>query len=176
LLLSEAVARVPDGQREAQRRALLERIAEGQYRIRYSNANELSTARGGHRDPHVQYNPPHDGKGLHADFFRLGSINWPFSMVTFGGLTVHQVEVFYPDPEPARAEGKAGRPSSADLVRVAAERVLSEGMVFKTLEAFAQEVQTSVTKDYPKAPGTELATIKNIVRPLHPKNRLIKSF
>jgi hypothetical protein len=56
MLLSEILARVPEDQREAKQRALMERIADGQYRVRYSNADELDKRR---------------DNGLHADFFRM---------------------------------------------------------------------------------------------------------
>ncbi len=171
MLLSQVLARVPEDQREEKQRALIERIASRKYRVRYSNSNQLSTARDGHRDPQVQYRAPRDGKELHADFFRMGRVNWLFSMVTFGDRTIHQIEIFYPDPPPARSEGEAtvarprGRPSPAgDLIRAEAERLLNEGAAFKTLASFAREAHRRINDMQQGA--AELGTVKNRVRAL----------
>jgi hypothetical protein len=178
MLLSQVLARVPEDQRKEKQRALIERIASRAYRVRYSNSNELSTARMSHPDPHVQYKPPRDGKELHADFFRMGRVNWLFSMVTFGDRTIHQIEIFYPDPPPDRSEVEAavdrspGRPSPAgDLIRVEAERLLSEGAAFNGLAAFAREAHRRING------AAALGTVKNRVRDLWKRSsedRLIK--
>lgn len=155
MLLSRVLARVPEDQREAKQRALIERIASGEYRVRYSNADELNTHR--------------DGNQLHADFFRLGRVNWVFSALTFGDDTIHQIEIFYPGAE-ATPDRVQGRPSSKVLIEAEGERLVASG--YRSLKAFAKDVQREVRR-HRKPPGTELGTVRNHLRPIWRRRKTV---
>jgi hypothetical protein len=164
ILLSKATARVRESHLEAKQDALMERIAARQYRVRFSNSNELNTHR--------------DGNRLHADFFRLGVVNWLFSAVTFNGRTIHQIEIFVPD-EVAAADvgapavelyrtGCPGQPTAKYLMLPAAELKLSNGWLGTTLEPtlkkFASEMLEWLATEHPKAPQPGESAVRNFLR------------
>jgi hypothetical protein len=130
----------------------MERIADGRLRIRYFNAD----------DPLVWPRTNHRYEPLADLFFRLGTVNWKWSAVTFNERTIHQIEIFYPDGE-ATPDRDQGRPSSKDLIVAQGKRLLADGWD-GSLTAFAEHVRLRVLQVDPNAPGTSLSTVRNNVR------------
>jgi hypothetical protein len=131
ILISKILGRLKtDSEIDSEMRRLMGKIADGQLRIRYFNADDQMTwPRTGHR-----YDP------LPDEFFRSGEPKWKFSMVTFNERTIHQIEIFVPtvdsaepEPVPPAADQTAaapepyhgpGRPPQEDKIQVEARRII----------------------------------------------------
>jgi len=181
VLLSRALARVPECRREAEEREIMQQIADRRLSIRFLNADDADAlkfaplAAGekiGARTPRANYRYDR----LPDLFFRLGVVNWLFSAVTFNGRTIHQIEIFVPD-EVAAADvgapavepyltGCQGKPTSKYLLLAEAELKLSNGWPGTKLEAFASELLQWLGKEHPRAPRMGQSAARNALRDL----------
>ncbi len=160
VLLSKALGDVPDERRPAELRALMEQIADGRVRIRYLDSGDPLTEPRDYR-----YDP------LPDLFFRLGRVNWIFSEVTFGGRTVHQIELFVHRTANAvsGAESmttllrKRGRPRSRERVIAEAGRRRASGERFPTKAAEARELSAWLKRIHPDKPQMKPESIENVL-------------
>ncbi len=156
VLLSKALARVPQDRIKAEQDALIEQIAEGRLRVRYFNwGDPLTSPRTNHRE-----------ERLPAHFFRWGRPDWLFSAETFGERTIHQIEVFLPDSggKPAIDHPpKLGRPGSWKRVREEAARRAANGELYDTRIAFGRALSTWLKDKHPEEPQMEPRRIANVI-------------
>jgi len=149
------LANVPKQRREDEQWALMERIASGQYRIRYLNADELRPQRDIPRlidpskDTEKRAEEWRDGNLLPADFFRAGRVNWVFSMVTFAGRTIKDIEIFVPDAVEADRDAGPRKPSSLLVIDEARKRLDAGVPPGATLKAFSAELSEWLRFNHP---------------------------
>jgi hypothetical protein len=144
--LSKALERVPVERREAERRDLMAKVADGHLRYRYLDPSDPP---GTYREDPL---PDH--------FFKLGRHNPVFDAATYGDTTIWLIEILLPSLPtaeqadiPAAAEPKRGRPTLKDRIKREGERLLQEGGQFKDLASLARAVQRRV-------PDAEYKTIR----------------
>jgi hypothetical protein len=198
LLFSSLLSDLRDDERERVGRYLLDRVASRHIRPQYFWADDkdrlyeprigdkgcaADLARLGLRYPPRK---GHRREQLPDEFWRLGQFmdGWQFSSVTFGGRTIVELELFFPDvaptppavieaaaivetaaPEPYRT-GAQGRPTSKQLLLAEAERRLTSSGPKKgeELEDFATEMRKWLAKEHPAAPQIGQSGAKNILR------------
>ena len=157
LLLSKVLAGTRRDQADACAREILLDVTTGKERIRYLNIDELPP-----RTEAAGYilSAPDDSKSHRADYrydplppalLRHGRINWIFSSLTLGELSIHHIELFFPGVAPKAdapplAEPKRGRPTLANRIKEEAERLQQkEGHRYPTRASLARAVMRRVS-------------------------------
>ncbi len=147
LSLSQAVER-GNGPRKGAKRWLKKELAKGSYPTRW--LDEKGEQRTGPLPPHLM---------------RAGKINWTWSAVTHGGVTLQRIEILFPRAGVTEeaVDREPGRPTIAKESIVAeGERLLAGGAEYRSFAAFVKAVRRGLKG----IRGTSQSTVERHVQDL----------